>query len=275
MAHRQAAGTTATVEYHRQQRQVIMQFSRIVLAVCAALFTQTASAQERALKIGTEGAYPPFNSVNSEGTLIGLDIDIGNEICRRLEAKCEWIAADFVGLIPGLQNGLYDMVIASHSITPERTAVVDMVRYYSSDATMIFAKDKLRDDVSPAGMAGAAIGVQSGTTHAAVLDAQYGEATIRNYPTQVEAYADLASGRIDAVMGDKMALYDYVQTEDGKACCLLSEQAIKDPVLGDGIGIILVKNSPLRTEVEAALTAIRDDATYDMLTKVYFPFPIW
>jgi polar amino acid transport system substrate-binding protein len=248
----------------------------LALAICMVPALSTPLlAQERSLTIGTEGAYPPFNVVDNTGVVTGLDIDIGNAICAELKAKCTWVTQDFEGLIPALQNGRFDMIIASHSITDDRLKIVDMVRYYGNSAGFVARKDSGITDTSADGMAGRTVGAQSGTTHASYLEKAYAGSTLKLYPTQVEAYADLQAGRIDAVMGDTATLYDWTQGPEGSACCDLLGDTISDPMLGDGLGIILTKGNPLTAEVAAAIETLRANGTYDKLTAAYFPFSLW
>ena len=245
-------------------------------ALTLTLVATTVGAEERTLTIGAEGYYPPFQSIDNTGELVGLDIDIGNAICAELQAECDWVTGDFEGLIPALQNGLYDMVIASHSITEERLAVVDMVRYYGNSASIVFLADNVQDDLSPEGLAGLTIGVHAGTTHAAFVEQSYPDVAARIYPTQVAAFEDLLAGRVDGVMGDTAALFAWVNDAEGAECCALSETTLHDPILGDGVGIIVDKsNSELRDEIAAAIATLRETGVYDEITGAYFPFPLW
>lgn len=239
-----------------------------------AVICGTTTAQDRVLRVGSEGAYPPFNVVDNNGQLQGLDVDIGDALCERMKAKCVWSAQSFDGLIPALQNGQFDMIIASHSVTEERRKVVDMVKYYDNTASFVLLKGSDKSDISPAAYEGKAIGAHGGTVHAAFLEQNYPNSELKFYPTQVDAYSDLKSGRIDAVMGDTTSLYDWVQ-KTGSECCELADATIGDAAIGEGVGIIIAKGSPLVGEVTEALQSIRDDGTFDKLTSAYFPFPLW
>ncbi|NTE68269.1 transporter substrate-binding domain-containing protein [Agrobacterium tumefaciens] len=178
-------------------------------------------------------------------------------------------------MIPGVENNRYDLVIASHSITNDRLKVVDMVKYYSNSASFLMQKDRDGSNLSPAAFAGKGIGVQTGTVHAAYLERNFTKSELKFYPSQVEAYADLTAGRIDAVMGDTTSLYSWVQS-DGKDCGKISAVTIADKSLGDGGGIILKKgNEPLRSDVEKEIASIRASGQFEKLTAKYFPFPIW
>ncbi|MBN9221320.1 MAG: transporter substrate-binding domain-containing protein [Mesorhizobium sp.] len=248
---------------------------KVLLATALLLLSATAAmAEQRTLKIGTDGLYPPFSVVDNAGKVTGLDIDIGDAICAKLKAKCEWTAQDFEGLIPAVQNGRYDMVIASHSVTAERKKVVDMVKYYNNTASFVIRKDSDGSDLSPAKFTGKVIGAQTGTVHASYLEKNFSGSTLKFYPSQIEAYADLSAGRIDAVMGDTPTLYTWVQGE-GKDCCKVSDAKISDPSVGDGAGIVIKKgNEPLRSEVQKAVDLMWSNGEFDAIWAKYFPFRI-
>ncbi|MBZ3695918.1 transporter substrate-binding domain-containing protein [Phyllobacterium calauticae] len=248
---------------------------KVLLATALLSFSITsAMAEQRILKIGTDGLYPPFSVVDNAGKVTGLDIEIGNAICAKLGAKCQWTAQDFEGLIPAVQNGRYDMVIASHSITDERKKAVDMIKYYNNSASFLVPKNSDGSDLSPAAFAGKSVGAQTATVHASYLEKNFSGSTLKFYPSQIEAYADLSAGRIDAVMGDTPTLYTWVQGE-GKDCCKISEAKISDPSIGDGAGIVVKKdNEPLHSEVQKAVDLMWSNGEFDALWAQYFPFRI-
>jgi Fe-S cluster assembly iron-binding protein IscA len=161
---------------------------RIGLAAAAAALTVSmggAHAQEMMkLKIGTEGAYPPFNNLTADGKLEGFDIDIARALCEEMKADCEFVTQDWDGIIPALQAGKFDAIIASMSITDERKQQVDFTnKYYSNTLNFVAPKDS---DFMPDSANSAVIGVQEGTISAVFAEETYPDAEIKAYPTQLE-----------------------------------------------------------------------------------------
>jgi polar amino acid transport system substrate-binding protein len=173
-----------------------MPFSkRLSLAASAALLVLSvgaASAQETTIKIGTEGAYPPFNNLTASGELEGFDIDLTKALCEEMKAKCEFVTQDWDGIIPALQAKRFDAIVASMSITEERKQQVDFTNpYYSNSLVFVAPKDS---KFAATETDGKTIGVQQGTISAEFAEKTYADADVKAYPTQVEAWADLESG---------------------------------------------------------------------------------
>lgn len=234
-------------------------------------------AQET-LRLGTEGAYPPFNFIDSSGNVTGFDVEIGLALCESMGVPCEIVAQDWDGIIPGLLAKKYDFIIASMFITEERKQQVSFSDpYYVAAMTHAAPKDAGITDFTNEGMAGKVIGAQSGTTQANYVQQAYPDADIRLYPTQDEVNLDLASGRLDLQVGDMLPLLGWVNdTEDG-ACCELIGEPITDPAfVGDGVGIaVRQEDSDLLGKLNAALEAIRADGTYKTINDKYFPIDVF
>ena len=159
---------------------------RMTLAVSAAalaLSLGAARAQET-IKIGTEGAYPPFNNLTADGKLEGFDIDIAKALCDEMKAKCEFVTQDWDGIIPALQAGKFDAIVASMSITDERKQKVDFTdKYYNTPPAIVAPKDTAIKGVTKADLAGKTIGVQGATTHFNYAEKTYTDSEIKLYPS--------------------------------------------------------------------------------------------
>jgi len=245
----------------------------IALAAAAAtVFSVTAASAEGTLRIGTEGAYPPFNMVDENGNLHGFDIDISNALCERIERECTFVKQDWDGIIPGLLAGKYDIIVASMSITEERKQAVDFTdKYYTNKLQFIAAKDKDLT-ITPEGMAGLAAGAQRATVSAQWVEENMPDVDIKLYDTQENAYLDLASGRIDTVIADVLVNYEWLNSEAGAGFEFKGEPVFDNDV----IGIALRKgDDALREELNAAIKAIVADGTYAEINAKYFPFSIY
>ncbi len=244
-------------------------------ATVAMLAIGAAQAQDRTIKMGTEGAYPPFNSVTSDGKLEGFDIDIGNALCEQMKVKCEWVTQDWDGAIPALQAGKFDAFIASMSITEERLKQVDFsAKYYNTPPSVAALKDSGITGVTKEALAGKTIGVQSGTTHFNYSEKTYTDSTIKPYPTADEMHADFANGRVDAINDDIIVTQGFLDTDAGKGCCVLVGAVT--PVVeihGPGAGIAVRKGeTALADEFSAAIKAIRENGKYKEINDKYFTF---
>ncbi|MFC5991144.1 ABC transporter substrate-binding protein [Limoniibacter endophyticus] len=234
-----------------------------------ALATGAAQAQET-LKIGTEGAYPPFNYVESNGQLGGFDVDIAKALCEEMNVTCEFVQQDWDGIIPALQAKRFDAVVASMSITDERKQQVDFTNpYYTNSLVFVAPKD---GEFDPANPGDASIGVQGGTIAETYAQDTYKEATVSPYPTQVEAWTDLQNGRLDAVLGDFGVQQGFVDG-DGKDCCEFKGESVAG---GDKIGIAVRKGeTELAEKLNSAIKAIRENGKYKEINDKYFKIDVY
>ncbi len=238
----------------------------------------SANAAEK-LRIGTEGAYPPFNYVDSAGKVGGFDVDIGLALCAKMQVECEVVTQDWDGIIPALQGKKFDMIIASMFITEERKKQVSFSHpYYLAAMTLAAPKGAGITDFTNEGLKGKVIGAQSGTTQAEYATASFPDAEVKLYPTQDEVNIDMVNGRLDVQVGDMLPLLDWVtKNEDGKACCELIGKPITDPkFVGEGVGIaVRQEDNDLRERLNKALDEIRADGTYQTINARYFPIDIY
>lgn len=252
---------------------------QLVIAAAAALLAGQALAQD-VVRMGTEGAYPPFNYIDSNGQLAGFDIEIGNAICEAAELKCEWVTQDWDGIIPGLIAEKYDTIIASMSITEERRQQVDFTKkYYTSPAQFVVSMENapmIGEDVK-ASLEGKVIGVQGATIMENYVKDNFSDvAEIKSYDTQEAANLDLTSGRVDAVFGEVFVMQEFLDSDAGQTYTY-DGPLISDPKwFGEGIGIAVRKgDDDLREKLNAAIIKIRENGTYAQINAKYFPFDIY
>lgn len=236
----------------------------------------SAAAQDK-ITIATEGAYPPFNFKQADGTLAGFDIDIAKALCDNMHADCKIVAQDWDGIIPGLLAHHYDAIVASMSITDERKKKIAFTDpYYHTAGALAVLKSAPLPGNTPADLSGKTLGVQSSSTFSTLIEDKYKDAEVRQYGTVDEALLDLVAGRVDAVMADKITLSEWFK-KSGNDCCELAGSDIKDShYLGDGVGIGLRQAEPdLQGKLNKALAAIVADGTYKTINAKYFPFSIY
>ena len=242
----------------------------IALAAVLGLGVSMAEAGDK-LRIGTEGAYPPFNGIDKAGNAVGFDIDIANALCAEMKVECEIVAPlEWDSILIGLKKKKYDAVVASMSITEERKKAVDFTDpYYSNNLTMVAKKGS---NLDAAMLKGKSVGAQRATIAANYVTDTMKDVDAKLYDTQENAYLDLASGRIEVLVSDKLPAYDWLRSEQGKGFEFLGE-AID---VNDKIGIaVRKKDDDLRMKLNAAIKAIVANGTYAKINAKYFPFSIF
>ncbi len=255
--------------------------NRFIVSIAAlaalGLAAGTAAAAEK-VKIGTEGAYPPFNYIDQDGKLQGFDIDIARALCAAAKFECEFVVQDWDGIIPGLIAKKYDAIIASMSITEERKQKVDFTNKYYNTPAKFFARKGANLEISLEGLKGKTVAVQRATIHENFLRDNYGDVvSIKSYATQDEAYLDLVSGRADAGIADSVAVLEgFLSTDEGKDFQFYGPDFSDPKWFGDGAGIAVRKGEDeLREKLNAALAQIRADGTYKKINAKYFDFDVY
>ena len=243
-------------------------------AIILAAGVGTVAAKDwTSVRIGIEAAYPPFNGYNANNELVGFDYDIGLALCAKMGVECTFVAQEWDGMIPALLAGKYDAIVSSMSITDERKEVVDFTdKYYTNSLTFVAPKDASITDVSPAGMSGKVLGAQGSTVSAAFLEENYGDSDVKLYPTQDDAYLDLAAGRLDAVLADVGPSNLWLGGDDGQCCAFVGDAVVKD----DLVGIAIRKeDGDLKAMFNKAIADIVADGSYAEINAKYFPFSIY
>lgn len=253
---------------------------RLAMAASAAIFALmagTAMAEGEKIVIGTEGAYPPFNNLESDGSLTGFDIDIAKALCEEMKAECTFVTQDWDGIIPALISKKFDAIIASMSITAERKEKVDFTnKYYNTPPAIVVPKDSPIAAATEDALDGKTLGAQSATTHSNYAEAHMKKSELKLYPTSEEYKLDIANGRIDGVIDDVVVLSEWLKTEDGACCKLLGTLPIDPIINGEGAGIAVRKgDDALREKFNAAIDAIRKNGKYKEINEKYFPFDVY
>ena len=257
-----------------------MRFTKLASALVAgalAFGLSTAYAGGHSLRIGVEGAYPPFSEKTASGELIGFDIDIANALCAEMGKECTLVEQDWDGIIPALQAKKYDAIIASMSITEDRKKVVDFTAKYYQTPAKFAAKDGMFASDTPEALAGKRIGVQRATIHDDFVTTTYPDSEVVRYGTQDEVYLDLTAGRIDAIIADSTAVEEgFLKTDAGAGYAFFGQDHTDVAFFGEGAGIAVRKGEEeLRDGLTAAIAAIRANGVYDEIAAKYFNFNIY
>jgi arginine/ornithine transport system substrate-binding protein len=249
------------------------------VAVAVALVGFQAQAKEwTTVRIGVEGAYPPFSYVDKDGNLKGFDIDIAEALCVAMKVECVLVTQDWDGIIPALMARKYDAIIASLSITEERKKKLDFTNKYYNTPVKFVARKGAGVEISKEGLKGKSVGVQRATIHDKYLTDNYGDVVeIKRYGTQDEAYLDMSAGRVDLLLADSVALSDgFLKTEAGAGFEFVGPDLTDVRWFGEGEGIALRKGEDeLREMFNQAIAAIREDGTYQAIQDKYFDFNIY
>lgn len=247
--------------------------TKIMAAAALAAALPAGAAHAETIRIGTEGAYAPFNYVAENGEIRGFDVDIGNAICAEMNVECEWSTHEWGGIIPALNAGRFDVMVASMAITETRMEQVGFSQPYYFNAMRFAALKELEfDEASPQAFAGMVIGTQSGSVAVDVLQRFFPDNQVRLYPRLGEAFMDLENGRLDLVLESQFAIGDWMA--DGVDCCeFVGGSFLLDGTIGAGIAF-RKDETELRERVNEALAAIIENGTYDEIRARYFEFDI-
>ena len=229
------------------------------LLLATALLTLGTSAIAQTVRLGTEGAYPPYNFINDAGEVDGFERKLGDELCKRATLTCEWTTNEWDSIIPNLQSGNYDVIIAGMSITDERDQIIDFSENYIPPATSAYLALKADVDVKTA-----VISAQVSTIQAGYV-AESG-ATLLEFATPDETVAAVRNGEADAVFADKDYLAPIAAESNGELVLLTEEVA-----LGGGVGLgIRESDKELKAKFDTAIQSMKADGTLNALIKEYF-----
>ena len=267
---------------------------KFFLSSVAALMIFFSSAQADSIRIGTEGAYPPWNAKDESGKLIGFEVELANWLCIYMGADCTLVEQDWDGMIPGLIMRKYDAIMAGMSITDERMKTINFSQGYADEvASLAVMKGSSLEGMDTpkainlstgggdvkkalktltAALAGKTIGVQTATIHQNFLESgDVGSVKVRTYKTQDEVNLDLAAGRIDAALAAAVAFTDYAE-KSGKPVVLVGP-TFSGGAFGNGVGVGIRKDdTALMKKFNAAINTARKNGKISELAIKWFGF---
>ena len=255
----------------------------------------TAFAKDwKTVVIGMEGAYEPWNLTDSSGKIVGFEVDLANDLCKRAGLECKVIAQDWDGMIPGLKAGKFDVIMDGMSITDERKKEIDFSKpYAASPGSFLAPKDSPLAKASAAGtlvnldkdaaagdaaikgvqaaLKGKTLGVQVSTTHANFASQYLKDvATVKEYKTTDDRDLDLKSGRIDASLDDLPTNMATASKPDASELAVVGPKLIGG-VFGTGEGMGIRKSdADLTAKFDKALTEAIADGTVKKLSEQWF-----
>ena len=232
-------------------------FKKTILTVLASLFIIGNVSAEK-IKIGTEGAYPPWNSKDASGNLIGFEVELAQELCKIMKYECTIVEQDWDGMIPALVMRKFDAIMAGMSITDERKKTITFSQGYADEVASlaVMKGSSLEGMDTPEGinlslggsdvkkalktltgsLAGKTVCTQTGTIHQNFLESgDVGSVNVRTYKTQDEVNLDLTSGRCDVALAAAVAFTDYAD-KSGKPVVLVGP-TFSGGAFGNGVGV--------------------------------------
>ena len=267
---------------------------KFFLSSIAAVMIFFSTAQADSIRIGTEGAYPPWNSKDASGNLIGFEVDLAKELCAIMKHECTIVEQDWDGMIPGLIMRKFDAIMAGMSITDERMKTINFSQGYADEvASLAVMKGSGLEGMDTpkainlslggsdvkkalktltAALAGKTIGVQTATIHQNFLESgDVGSVKVRTYKTQDEVNLDLAAGRIDAALAAAVAFTDYAE-KSGKPVVLVGP-TFSGGAFGNGVGVGLRKaDTQLEKDFNKAINTARKNGKISELAIKWFGF---
>ncbi len=232
-------------------------FKKTILTVLASLLV-IGNVYADKIRIGTEGAYPPWNSKDASGNLIGFEVELAQELCAIMKHECTIVEQDWDGMIPALLMRKFDAIMAGMSITAERQKTITFSQGYATEpATLAVMKgsslegidtpaainlDRSSSDVKKAlktitaSLSGKTVCTQTGTIHQNFLESgDVGSVNVRTYKTQDEVNLDLSSGRCDVALAAKASFIDYAEAS-GKGVVTVGPN-LSGGAFGGGVGV--------------------------------------
>lgn len=221
----------------------------------------------RTLRVGSDTTYPPFETVNQDGDIVGFDVDVVNAICERIDCDPEFVTTAWDGIFPALAEGQFDMVASGVSITPERDEIVDFSDPYLvvSQAITVRVEDQdlTQEDFTAEG-SDLVLGAQLGTTNAQLGEELVGANRLRLYDTFNSAVQALLNGDVDGVIIDGVTADAFAQRHAGDLVVDIRG------LTSDPLGLVFQEGDPLVFDFNEGLAEIEEDGTLDELVEKWF-----
>src|SRR5580700_9892761 len=279
----------------RMARKFVKSVALGVSFAAALVFAPATLAKDwKTVVIGMEGAYEPWNLTDSTGKIVGFEVDLANDLCKRIGVECKIIAQDWDGMIPGLKAGKFDVIMDGMAVTDERKKEIDFSKPYAASPGAFLApkdsplakapsagtlvnldKDAAGGDAAikgvQAALKGKTLGVQVSTTHANFASQYLKDvATVKEYKTTDDRDLDLKSGRIDASLDDLPTNMATASKPDASELAVVGPKLIGG-VFGTGEGMGIRKSdADLTAKFDTALTAAIADGTVKKLSEQWF-----
>ncbi|MGI9504084.1 MAG: transporter substrate-binding domain-containing protein [Geminicoccaceae bacterium] len=240
------------------------------------------SASAETLRIATSADFPPWEAVDSDGNMVGFDVDFGNEVCTRIDAECEWTNQAYDGLLPALIAKQYDMIVAAISITDERRQSITFSTAYAQAPAAFANIGDTYAEVSDAAalneaVNAATVGVQGASTFEGLMAAHFKGSDVRVYQRADEIIADLRTGRLDAGLMEISAWEEFAEANKDIELTMFGPALTYDvyPELGAGIGIGLQPSADdLKARIDAAITSMLEDGTIAAMSQEWFGYDV-
>ncbi len=222
--------------------------------------------------------FPPFNFVDSSGSLVGFNVDIAREICLVTEIECTLTAEDWASLPLKLEQGGGDAVIASIATTPLNRGRFDFsMRYHFSPARFVSRARPGDPEITPELLAGKSVGVVRGTAHAAYLAAFFGDAAVTGFNDRAAARKALMDEEVEYLFDDGVSLMFWLNGTASDNCCRFIGGAFQESrYFGEGIGIMVAKgNDDVREVLDYGLFQLFENGKYLEIFLRYFPLSFY
>jgi polar amino acid transport system substrate-binding protein len=231
----------------------------------------------RKVRVAVEGAFPPFNFLDSNQELQGFDVELAKALCEAGQLHCEFVIEEWTVMIPNLVEKKYDAIISSMSMSTERRAKVAFTqKYYNSPSILVKRKELTGFKGDTKELAELKLGVTASTAQEQYAKRHLVDVETAVFDASPDLYKGLADGTVDVILEDKLAVYDWLANTRAGACCeFIGQDITSEEFFGEGAGIaVRLEDEDLRRTFDEALEAVKGSGKYDEINAKYFPFSI-